>query len=472
MRRHHLFSLLLAALVLTAAPPAAVMAEEAQAASRALDLGARRSGDIAVPARFEEVRAWLAHRLGLDGEKLTVDTDLIADFQIDATELYYAVVELCEHYGVAPPDEPPSRIGAIATYLDTAEAVAPPTESGMAATESPDGETRMRGGFEAAAEPSYLQTVFFATNREAAADDYFSGARAKDRQLHYGIAHVNIPRNHKRGQLETPWMQLAALNDPRKHIYIIELRGLDKGDFFSRLAADDPGKDDILVYVHGYNVPFEEAVRRGGQIAFDFGFPGKVVAFSWPSDGELLSYNSDREDAYWSVKYLESFIHDLHEKAAGKRIHIIAHSMGSQVLLQSLRLIAYRSTEPLFENVILAAPDFDAVLFSEQIAAEVRPLAANWVIYTSEKDGALNASATINMVDRLGTPLTVIDGYQIIDATKIEVTPWNVPEFHSYYATKSTVIADMIAVLSGRPPSERALVPHKTAAGTFWSIGD
>ncbi|HOV04178.1 MAG TPA: hypothetical protein PLG99_07190, partial [Kaistiaceae bacterium] len=86
--------------------------------------------------------------------------------------------------------------------------------------------------------------------------------------------------------------------------------------------------------------------------------------------------------------------------------------------------------------------------------------------------GALNISSTINAVERLGTPLTVIDGYQIIDATKIEVTPWNVPEFHSYYATKTKVITDMIAVLKGETPEERALVPHLTAAGTFWSIGD
>lgn len=430
--------------------------------------------------RLEEVRSYLSRRFGVPMEKVKAETDLVADLQLDMSDVVYAVVEICDGYGLAEPAETPTKVADIVRYLEKA----PPAEAREEGPATkPDafaeggqagapGETKMRG-FVEGEEGNYLQTIFFATNREpAGAGVYFSGARTRDRQLHYGVAKVNIPKSHKRGQLETPWMQIAALNDPRKHIYISELSKLGERQFFDTLGSDATA-EDVLVYIHGFNVPFEEAIRRGAQIAFDFGFPGEVVAFSWPSDGSLVGYNADREDAYWSVKYAEEFFRKLRAGTGKKRLHVVAHSMGSQVLLQSLRLIAYRNAaEPLFETVILAAPDFDAGLFSEQIAAEIRPLSANWVIYTSEKDGALNISSTINAVERLGTPLTVIDGYQIIDATKIEVTPWNVPEFHSYYATKTKVITDMIAVLKGETPEERALVPHLTAAGTFWSIGD
>ncbi|MEZ5839317.1 MAG: alpha/beta fold hydrolase [Hyphomicrobiales bacterium] len=437
--------------------------------------GGSRAFNLEKGNRLDEVRTFLSRRLGVPLEKLKAETDLVRNLQLDLTEVVYAVLELCDAYGKAEPEKTPTKVADIVAYLEDGPVAAAPEAPAATMKEAyTEGQEDLKTrGFVEGEDGNYLQTIFFATNREpAGADVFFSGARAHDRALHYGKAEVNIPRSHKRGQLETPWMQIKALNDPRKHIYIADLSKLGEREFFDALGSD-AAEDDILVYIHGFNVPFEEAVRRGAQIAFDFGFPGEVVAFSWPSDGSLVGYNADREDAYWSVKYAEEFFRKLHARVGNKRVHVVAHSMGSQVLLQSLRLIAYRNAaEPMFETVILAAPDFDAGLFSEQIAAEIRPLAANWVIYTSEKDGALNISSTINAVERLGTPLTVIDGYQIIDATKIEVTPWNVPEFHSYYATKQKVIADMIAVLKGKTPEERALQPHLTAAGTFWSIGD
>ena len=51
------------------------------------------------------------------------------------------------------------------------------------------------------------------------------------------------------------------------------------------------------------------------------------------------------------------------------------------------------------------------------------------------------------------------EGMDIVDATNVEVTPWNVPEFHSYYATKQVVINDMTYNLKGISPSGRGLTP-------------
>src|SRR5262249_30812720 len=50
-----------------------------------------------------------------------------------------------------------------------------------------------------------------------------------------------------------------------------------------------------LVFVHGYNVSFENAIRRAGQIAYDLNFDGPVFVFSWPSRGRLTGYISDRD---------------------------------------------------------------------------------------------------------------------------------------------------------------------------------
>ncbi|PZN83236.1 MAG: hypothetical protein DM484_04910 [Candidatus Methylumidiphilus alinenensis] len=69
---------------------------------------------------------------------------------------------------------------------------------------------------------SYVQQVFFATNRNAISDSRperaFGGDRAAAGKVTYGIASVNIPITHKKGQIETPFMQIRILRDSSQHI--------------------------------------------------------------------------------------------------------------------------------------------------------------------------------------------------------------------------------------------------------------
>ena len=119
----------------------------------------------------------------------------------------------------------------------------------------------------------------------------------------------------------------------------------------------------------------------------------------------------------------------------------------------------------------MAAPDFDAQLFQQQIAPNSITLAKRWTLYTSKKDTALNISSSLNSAWRLGlSPVTIIPGIDVIDASEIEVTPWSLPEFHSYYASKQTVVDDIIATLEGMVPSTRNLLPRVKSGGTYWLI--
>ena len=233
-------------------------------------------------------------------------------------------------------------------------------------------------------------------------------------------------------------------------------------------------KNSILVYIHGFLVSFDDAIRRAAQIAVDFNYQGAPIAFSWPSDGQFgpRLYNSDSEDVLWSVKHIKNFLLDVSEKFPGRQIHIVSHSMGNKGLLYALRLIANEKLDnhPKFKSIVLCAPDIDAELFSDQIAKEVNDLGLNWVIYTSDNDYALKASALWNLVPRLGTPTTVVDNMQVIDASNLEVTPWSVPETHSYYATKKKVIDDMIGVINGIDPEKRRLVKKRVQSGVIWEF--
>jgi len=280
--------------------------------------------------------------------------------------------------------------------------------------------------------------------------------------------------------VESPFLGLQIFADPKKHILLKDVELLDREAFFGQLrdqlAAGRPEEEwsqDILVFIHGFNVKFAEAARRTAQIAYDVGFNGAPVMFSWPSNGKLYAYISDREDIEWSIPHIEAFLQDLVDRAQPRRIHLITHSMGSEGTLRALYAMAIRrgpDAEPVFENVILAAPDFDAVIFSDQLAPAVRALARRWTVYASDKDAALNLSASLRFAPRLGIPIPLADGVDTIDATGLEVTPWSVPEFHTYFATKQRVIADVVAVLKGKGPELRSLEAKRVGIQPYWTL--
>jgi esterase/lipase superfamily enzyme len=62
------------------------------------------------------------------------------------------------------------------------------------------------------------------------------------------------------------------------------------------------GKKSAFIFVHGYNVTFEDAARRTAQMSYDLSFDGAPVFYSWPSQGSLGDYLKDGSCAKFPVK--------------------------------------------------------------------------------------------------------------------------------------------------------------------------
>jgi esterase/lipase superfamily enzyme len=383
-------------------------------------------------------------------------------------EAFEIVATLCDRFDVPlPSGEMPTTIEAIVDYILG--------EQNMERKSAPE-----------AIDSPHKQTIYYATNRKRTGSkepiEFYGGERADTPYVDYGRCEISIPANHKRGAMESPFLGLNFFSDDKQHIVLKSITPLSPESFFSTINAKiNPGSEksrrgrgDLVIFIHGFNVTFEEAARRTAQIAFDYGFQGVPMMFSWPSDGKLLSYPSDREDVTWSITHIEQFFNDVLTKTRAKRVHLIAHSMGNQGLIGALNAMALRrggNDTPLFENIILAAPDFDAQLFQQQIAPNSISLARRWTLYTSKKDAALNISSSVNSAWRLGlSPVTIVSGMDVIDASEIEVTPWSVPQFHSYYASKQTVVDDIIATLKGVVPARRNLLSRIKSGSTYWMI--
>ncbi|RDH84098.1 MAG: hypothetical protein DIZ80_08170 [endosymbiont of Galathealinum brachiosum] len=425
----------------------------------------------------KEVAGYVSEFTGYPLNLLTGASRFNHDLGLGSFEAYQLQAEVVENYRL----DPPMKV-EVNTVNDLVKYISQSQLNKGRVTEDGD-EIRSRGGEAVEPEESYVQTVFYATNRTESTetDLIYSGQRdLSGSPVKYGVCNVSIPKNHKKGVIEKPLMGLKFFQDPKKHVYISSVEKLVPTEFFEKINthlsdsdSSDDMREDIVIFIHGFNVKFKNAVIRTAQLAYDTGFEGVPMLFSWPSDGELFEYMSDREDATWSVQHVEDFLTDIVDKTDAKRIHIVAHSMGHQALIGALNQMALKrgeETAPVFGNIIFAAPDYDAELFKHQIAPNVVTLAENWTLYTSEKDAALNISTTFNSIKRLGLPVTNVADMTVVDASDIEVTPWSVPEFHSYYATKQNVIDDIIKTLRGIKPENRKLKAMKQSQYKYWQI--
>jgi esterase/lipase superfamily enzyme len=164
-----------------------------------------------------------------------------------------------------------------------------------------------------------------------------------------------------------------------------------------------------LVFVHGFNNRFDDAVYRFAQIVHDSKAPVIPVLFTWPSRGELRlrAYTYDRESANYSRDALESLLSTLASYPSVTEISLLAHSMGNWVALEALRGRSIRQTaasikNDKLKNALLVAPDVDVDVFRTQIErmGAARPRIA---LFVSQDDDALSLSKTIwGDVPRLG----------------------------------------------------------------------
>jgi esterase/lipase superfamily enzyme len=316
--------------------------------------------------------------------------------------------------------------------------------------------------------------VFYATDRRETVHPE-RGPRYDERhspsgQINYGICTVSIPKIHKLGKMETPsLLRLEFRPDPRKHIVLQEVQSLEEALFLDRVATSVAASaaKETFIFVHGFNVTFEDAARRTGQIAFDLHFVGAPIFFSWPSYGRIPDYTRDESNIIWSTPHFERFLSLIAQRSGAKRIHIIAHSMGNRAVCDALKALSYDPNAVKFDHLVLAAPDIDADTFRE-LAAIIRRLSGRITLYESSNDKAIRASKKIHGNARAGEPLLVIPGLDTIDASAIDTDFLG----HSYFSDNWPLLSDIHSLLAkDEPPSARfGLDERESAEGKYYAF--
>ena len=299
-----------------------------------------------------------------------------------------------------------------------------------------------------------MQAMLITDGRIASGEMLRYGGQYSD-QVEYGVCEVSIPPVHQPGELESPQLfKLDVTEDIERHVVLTHVGRMDANAFHAAMKTEmDRRGKNIFVFIHGYNVSFEDAARRTGQMAYDLKFPGAPVFYSWPSQANWYSYVNDKENIDISTDQIRTFLLDIATRSNADTINLIAHSMGNVGLTAALSEIE-QGSKPHFNQVVLAAPDIDAAVFKEQIASKIVTKAKHTTLYTSKTDLALLASRYFHQGSRAGDSgpeVLVMDGIDTIDATAVDSSLLG----HSYYGSNVTVLDDLGQLLQNQPVESR-----------------
>jgi esterase/lipase superfamily enzyme len=244
---------------------------------------------------------------------------------------------------------------------------------------------------------SQVDMLVATTRKRADPAEMFSGARGPTPA--FANITVSIPPPSARQIGEVQWPRQVPGN-PATDFVTLKADVIDRNQalaWFRRSLRTAP-KRQVLVFIHGFNNRFDDAVFRFAQIVHDSNAPVVPILFTWPSRGSVLAYGYDRESTAYSRNALESLLKAISGDPAVGEIAILAHSMGNSLALETLRQMAIRDgrVTPKIRNVLLAAPDVDVDLAREAII-DMGPRANRpaFTLFVSQDDRALAVSRRV-----------------------------------------------------------------------------
>jgi esterase/lipase superfamily enzyme len=286
-------------------------------------------------------------------------------------------------------------------------------------------------------------TVLVATNRKPA-----NGARAKpwfgperSPRLTFALAKLNPPDDSRFS------LASVGLDDWR-------LEAVATVESISELIGPALATRDVLLYVHGFNQTFETAVIDAAHLSDGIRFRGATMAFCWPSKAKLFDYGYDRESAMWSRDALEQVFSGLIKSPAIGRVHIVAHSIGTMLAMESLRQIYDRHGGVVVEKigaVVFASPDIDMDVFSSSVE-RIGPIATKVTVITATNDRALAVSGLLaGGTTRVGAAEKARlerMGLRVIDASQ---QGWGIIN-HDLFLSNDRIRQVVRRASDGRPP--------------------
>ncbi|MCS6715890.1 alpha/beta hydrolase, partial [Proteus terrae] len=302
-------------------------------------------------------------------------------------------------------------------------------------------------------------SIFWGTNRKNlyyTEGLYFTNERnnsvERGEQLRVGRSLVTVPDIHIKGEIERPekrwkfWKNTTE--NINQHIVIHTIDLMNKDEWKLSLQKESAEKEGLL-FIHGYNCSFDDAIYRAAQLKFDLKFSGLTFCFSWASKAQVESYTVDEATIDWSTTHLEEFIDLITEELKLSKLHIIAHSMGNRALVDVIK--QWNGRQDKVHTIVFAAPDVDSDKMKNTSA--YFNVFENVTLYSSTNDIPVNISTAVHKYQRAGnsTPPLVMEHADTIDVSKIKKPLFSLG--HSYYTEAYEVFNDLYYLINEKVPA-------------------
>lgn len=277
-----------------------------------------------------------------------------------------------------------------------------------------------------------------------------------------------------------------------------------KQELAKRVAASP--RKEVVLFIHGYHDTFSDAAFSMADLCHFLGREFVCAIFTWPAGGHrgvMMGYNEDRESGEFAVEHLKKAIRMISDTPGVERIHLLAHSRGTDVLVSAMMMLnveSYIIRKTLNErfkvaNLVLMAPDLDFDVAAAKIFSVVSdpdlprgsapephavvPIPSLRVTaYVSPDDKALTVSQYLfGSFIRLGRLQAAELGPERIERARkaaifdvVSVSGTTDMFGHSYFTSNPDVSSDLIALIRfGARPGD-AQRPLVEIARPFWRV--
>ena len=238
----------------------------------------------------------------------------------------------------------------------------------------------------------------------------------------------------------------------------------------SSRKTDRSGKPRrVILFVHGYNVSFDDAMQSAAMLSTEVQFSNIPIAYSWPSSGTFSGYLHDEAEVGASDVRFTEFLQTILTKSPIEVV-IVCHSMGSRLVASALYKLADRGVAlPALHHVVFAASDLYTRDLSEHWAA-MHIKNVGFSFYCSNHDLALRLSHIVHRDPRVGDvspSIYVPAGADTIDTSTVD-SMWH-GFGHSYIIDSFTIGADIGQWIDTKaPPTARGLIKATVSGHEYY----
>ncbi|MCB1157152.1 MAG: alpha/beta hydrolase [Leptospiraceae bacterium] len=307
--------------------------------------------------------------------------------------------------------------------------------------------------------------VVFATNRRIVSgtsvpkcsNSYFSPNFNEGTS--YGVCDISVPMKHEIGTLDS-----NQDGDSNQYFKFTDFTPITSTQWIEKVKNSK--HDEVILFVHGFNVLFEEAVLRAAQMKYDLKFPGEIVLYTWPAGptGGIFeklningTYKANQQNAKGTIPMVKQILRDI--SSTGKKVHVIVHSMGHQIVLPAISELSKEKPDSFIEELILNAPDFPTTEF-HSIKGNLKKASKRITVYCSPGDKALVASRQVNENERIGS-CEKISGVDMINVNEVDDSLIGLN--HGYYSSRQ-ILTDLYQLLLGVDAQRRLFIRNSPSS--------